>query len=111
MSYDYEFNWICNCVDDFNKRVRISVENEIISGVVDSETQIPIPPENVSRYRTVNGLFDFLQEAMDRDAFEFEVTYDLQLGYPISASIDYVEQIAGDEMSFTVHELSRQEFQ
>lgn len=51
---------------------------------------------------SVEGLFERLQDALDRKPHSAEITYHQKLGYPISASIDYDPRIADEESNFRV---------
>jgi hypothetical protein len=70
-----------------------------IASVVDVETGEPL---DKSRYRTIDGLFDFLHEAIDRPAASIRSAFDPNLGYPSAAQVDYVAAIADEEMAFRV---------
>lgn len=53
-------------------------------------------------YASIDKLFDTLEKAQNGGADKVTVEYDSQRGYPSSIYIDYIEQAADDEMSFTV---------
>ena len=52
-------------------------------------------------YHTIDGLFDKIQDAIDREAVRLTVSYDPEIGYPTSVSIDYSLTIIDEEFSFT----------
>ena len=66
-----------------------------------------------SRYarnlRTVAGLFDLIQEAIDQGAYSISVVYHPDLGYPASLGIDYDRRIADEEVGFRVSGVSELE--
>lgn len=101
-SYRFEFRWICYCVPDYRRPVVISVGDGEIDSVEYADTGQKLEPSEFDRYRTVAGLFKFLQEAIDRRAHRITVSYDAELGYPRSAEIDYHEQMMDEEMKFAV---------
>jgi len=105
--YQYDFQWNCYCVPDFVKPVIVSVRNGAIAGVSFSEEGLPVDPSNFTRYHTIKGSFYFIQDAIDRDAYEISVTYDSEFGYPTSASIDYERYTVDEEMGFTAKQLVR----
>ena len=58
--------------------------------------------DGYDRYVTIDGLFDTIQDAIDRKASEINVNYDPEFGYPMDARLDYVENMADEEYQFTV---------
>jgi hypothetical protein len=50
----------------------------------------------------MEGVFDLIEDALDRDAGRIEVTYDSRYGHPIDATIDYILNAVDDELSFRV---------
>ena len=103
--YQYTFRWSCFCTEDFVKPVIISVRNGMINTVVYVDSGNSVDESHFGRYRTVEELFDFIQDAIDEKAYEISVSYDPELGYPTSASIDYSKGIIDEEMAFTVYRL------
>jgi hypothetical protein len=53
---------------------------------------------------TVPGLFDFIQDAIDRSAVAINVTYESS-GYPQNVSIDYDLRLADDQRGFEIQSL------
>jgi hypothetical protein len=49
---------------------------------------------------TVEGLFDYIQAAIDKKAHAVNVVYDAELGYPTSIEVDYIERAVDDEIRF-----------
>ena len=98
--YQYTFNWICFCTPDYNKPVVISVRNGVLSAVKYADGSGPVDKTKYPNFRTIDGLFEFLQDAINRKAYRITVSYDAKLGYPTSASIDYDQRIADEEKSF-----------
>jgi hypothetical protein len=103
-SYVYEFNWSCYCVDGFTDRVWITVEEGSITKVINSTTGQRLPVELRARYRTIDGLFDFIQGAVDEDVDQMDAAYNSRFGYPVSCQVDYDRGVADEEMAFYVHE-------
>ncbi len=64
------------------------------------ETGEPVPAQFASLYLTVDELFDFVEDAIDRKAHRIDVEYDPDLGVPIEISIDYEENVIDEEMAF-----------
>ncbi len=79
--------------------VRVTVQDGVITGVTELASEIARDPET---FRTINSLFDLVQDAYERDAHEIQVEFDPGRGYPIRIWIDYVEMMADEEMGFTL---------
>lgn len=97
-SYDYAIQWICFCLDEHTRPVRVRV---VAGEVVERtwvETGDPVSEPQAQAFTPVEGLFELLREAY-RDEAQVEVTYDSDLGYPTLISIDYDEMLADDEIS------------
>ena len=98
--YQYTFNWGCFCPPEHNKPVIISVRNGVLASVKYADNSAPVDKSNYSRYRTIEGLFEFIQDAINKKAYKMEISYDDKLGYPTFASIDYSQLLMDEEMSF-----------
>lgn len=65
----------------------------------------PIAPEWRSVFPTVDGLFDFVEDAIDRGAESIEVRYDEDLGLPTTIRIDYRLAAVDEEIAYEVEKL------
>ena len=100
-NYQMDFQWLCFCPPEYVEPVVVSVRNgDTIDAVVFIESGLAVDQSHVSRYTTIDGLFDLLQEAIDRNAFSISVEYDAELGHPLRASIDYDHRVADEERGF-----------
>jgi hypothetical protein len=100
--YSYVFNWSCFCLPEYTAPVNIRVEQgewTEMSFVLDGK---PVIEENWQRYKTIDELFEIIDDAFRQDAKEIHATYDPDLGYPTSVFIDYSELIADEERGFNV---------
>ncbi len=89
--YSYRFQWDCFCPAELLEEVEIAVRGTQVVSVIRAADGSPLPAGSLERYRTVDGLFDLLEEAEERGADEIEATYDPRYGYPTRVSIDYEE--------------------
>jgi hypothetical protein len=105
-NYQYTFNWSCYCTPDYTKPVIISVREGAIDNVKYADSSVAIDQSNYERYKTVEGLFEMIQNAIKQKAYKIEVTYDPESGYPSSAFIDYSAGIADEEKGFTAKHLN-----
>ena len=67
--------------------VNISVRENRIGSAAFVEDDVPVAVEGLKRYRTIEGLFDLLQEGIDKNAHTISAEYHSELGYPIKGSI------------------------
>ena len=102
-NYQFNFRWICFCALEYIAPVNISVRKNRIADVAFVEGDVPGAIED---YRTIEGLFDLLQEGIDKNAHIISVHYHSELGYPIDVWIDYDEAIADEELGFEINGLS-----
>ena len=108
--YQMEFRWVCFCFGDYVAPVIISVTNgDTIDSVAFAEGTLPVDRKFSADYPSIDGLFDFIQDAIDRRAYQISVKYHPLLGYPLSAAIDYDRRIADEEMGFRVGAVTRME--
>ena len=96
---DYTFDVVRNCYCLGRADVRVIVKDGVITGVTELASEIARDPET---FRTINSLFDLVQDAYERDAHEIQVEFDPGRGYPTRIWIDYVEMMADEEMGFTL---------
>jgi hypothetical protein len=105
VDYRYTFRWICFCVPDYTRLVSISVQSGKIKAVKYADGKNSLDRSQFERYRTVKGLFRFIQDAINKKADKIDVSYDPKLGYPTSAFIDYSQEVADEERGFEVKSL------
>ena len=101
-NYQYTFNWQCFCTPDYVKPVIISVRAGVIDSIKYADSGAALDKADYEKYRTVESLFDMIQEAIDKKAAKIQVTYDTKAGYPMSAFFDYSANIADEERGFAV---------
>ena len=90
------------CAPEQVRVVDITVVHGIIESVVDAETGAPLVPSAAAQYRTMDGLFDFVRESIDYPAASVTAAFNPQLGYAAQAYVDYVANLADEEMGFRV---------
>ncbi len=99
--YVYVLRRGCFCTPEAIGPVQITVRG----GTVVSRTYVeggdPVT-QWLDSWPSIDGLFDLLQRAIDGEADKVDVAYHPQMGYPVSADIDYIEQAIDDELRLTV---------
>ena len=98
--YTYDVRRVCFC--PFREGVRVTVVAGVVAGATDLATGEVLEPNEVQLYLTIDGLFDLIQDAYDRNAHEVQVEFDPSRGYPTRIYIDYSEMIADEELGFTL---------
>lgn len=99
--YTFEYTPSCFCLEQMLRPVRITVKNGVLESVIYVESGEAADHERFERYLSIDGLFDLIQEAIDREAARLTASYDSESGYPIDVGIDYVTNIADEEFYFT----------
>ena len=108
-NYQFDFRWICFCEHDYISPVTITVEDGTINNAIYTETQIPVQVNKLDRYKTIDGLFSFIQDAYDKNAYQISINYDPHDGYPFEGSVDYVEMMVDEEKGFEISNLMKLE--
>ncbi|MBK8247969.1 MAG: hypothetical protein IPK85_11300 [Gemmatimonadetes bacterium] len=89
----------CFCILG-GREVEIDVAGGRVTRVRLVDTGADIPSEFVASYRSVEELFDLVDEAIRSGAHRLEVTYDAQRGFPTQLWIDWSDRIADEEYGF-----------
>lgn len=104
----YRFDWKrgCDCPAEVYRPIEITVASGQIAAAVYSDDRNPVAEQFRSTLRTVDGVFDDVQKAIDQHAAEIDLTFDPSYGYPTSVFIDYSHQIADEELSLQLSGLA-----
>jgi hypothetical protein len=102
-SYTYEYRRGCFC--GVYGLVRLHVANGAVVAVTPIDAYISPLVDPLTAFPTVDELFDVVIDAADR-ADDLRVTYDRDLGYPTSISIDYDVKYADDEIFHSAEKLT-----
>jgi len=102
--YDLTFSWQCFCGPDYNQRVNIEVRSATVEAGAVADTGVPLTPDWLAEYRTVEQLFDLVQQAIDENAAEIRATYAAD-GYPTEVWIDFKRRTIDEERGFSIHAL------
>ena len=92
-SYRVDYQHQCFCSPETVAPVRLTVREGSIVGVEPLSAAGALPPERWGAYRTVEGVFDAIQEAFTRGARRVTVEYDPDQGYPADVDIDYQREL------------------
>ncbi|MDD9994316.1 MAG: DUF6174 domain-containing protein [Dehalococcoidia bacterium] len=100
--YSFVLAPICFCPQQLIDPVVIHVVGEVVTSVAYVESGEAPEHDGFGRYVTIDGLFDTIQEAIDREASQVTVSYDPTIGYPTDARLDYDARMLDEEYMFTV---------
>lgn len=103
--YRFTYTRNCFCPPQYRGPFEVTVRGGEVAAVAYKGEGEPTD-RALSEYETVDDLFALIAEAYDRDAARVDVTYALATGQPTSIYVDYNEQMADEEVGFTV-ELAR----
>jgi len=87
-SYIFDLHFLCFCTENLGRDVSLRVMDGWIESYDYADQNGEVPIDSRSMYRTVDGLFDLIEKAMDDEYFGVVVTYDEQFGYPLDISLD-----------------------
>ena len=101
-AFDYDASCFCAGLEHFP--ARFVVENNVIKEILDIDTGQPKTYDNGTLVsdslpplaKTIDGLFEVLEETRG-DAFEFNVTFDDDRGFPKDMFIDLIRNAVDDE--------------
>ena len=106
-TYQFQFEWQCFCAPDYVAPVLITVNHEAFTKVVDVKSGQPISLNRYNNYLTMEGLFDFVQSAIDENAIQIDINYHPKYGFPTEAWIDWNRMIADEEKGFLINKLKQ----
>ena len=116
--YAYTVQVGCFCPTWFVQPARVVVRADTVAAVRNPATGEPLqnpstdePLTDAQRetFPTIAGLFDVVERAVREDAKKLEVQYDSRYGHPREIEIDFRENVADDEIAYTVRDLVRGE--
>jgi hypothetical protein len=99
---DYRFvaRRSCFCGPESTAPVVVEVRDDQIVSLTYQETGEPVSETYAGLWPSLDGVFDIVQDAIDRDSYQVIVEYDRERGFPTVISIDYIEQAIDDELVF-----------
>ncbi len=108
-SYVFDYRNLCFCSVFLVDGVRITVRDQAIVSVVALTDGRPEPPERWHFYKTVEGVFSAIEDAVRQDAATLEVSYDERLGYPTHVFIDMDLLMIDEEQTYILSNLEPEE--
>lgn len=103
--YTYRTAILCFCPQEYGAPVNITVVGGAVDAVAFSGDGFTGGVPEPGRFSTIDDLFAILQGAIDEQAVSIRADFHPQLGYPTEAFIDYVANIADEELGFTASDV------
>lgn len=100
--HTYAFTLQRGCFCANVHRLYVLVLSDTVAGVLDLETATTVDRQ---LGETVEGLFTFIQNAIDRPAQLIRAQYDAARGFPTEIDYDGAATIADDEISYRVSDV------
>jgi hypothetical protein len=101
-SYRYELQVVCFCPPEATGPVLVIVRDGITDSVLYVANGNTPEQPYFERYDTIEDLFLVIDDALDQEAHEIDVTYDETLGFPTRIAIDFIEAAIDDEVTYTI---------
>jgi hypothetical protein len=96
-TYAFTLQRICECLP--TSPLYVAVVNDAVVEVLNLQTGEAV---DLRLGQSIDGLFTFIQNAIDRHAARIQAEYDDAKGFPSSIDYDGATQIADDEISYRV---------
>lgn len=90
----------CFCPRELVQPIRLEVENGSVVAMEGLNQPLKHLSQADARRLTVEGLFEFIQKARDRQAHKLEVSYHSKFGFPTLIDYDGHPMMADDELQF-----------
>jgi len=105
-SYTYIGQWQCFCMTDWTAQVLVEVRNGEVVSVRFADTGNKAEVPDPERFGTMERMFEYVQDAIDRGAARIDADYDDVLGFPREVFIDYDEMMADEEQGFFISDVT-----
>ena len=100
--YDFTIQVLCFCLDDVTRPVRIEVRGGIVQSMVYADDSTAVTNDYFDDINTIEKLFQVIDDAIEDDADELIIDYDLGFGFPKKIDIDFLLNAVDDEITYTI---------
>jgi len=98
-NYEIEMQKICYCVPEVVRMMVFEVEEDKVQTVRYADTGEDVDPQHYGDFNTIEGMFSFVEQALEKNPADLSIAYDEKYGYIKELSVDFKENIADDEIS------------
>ena len=97
--YQIEMQKICYCVPEVVRMMVFEIENNEVISVRYADTGEDVDPQHYGEFNTVEGMFTFVEKALEKNPADLTIAYNEKYGYIKELSVDFKQHIADDEIS------------
>ena len=97
--YEIEMQKICYCIPEVVRMMVFEVETNKVEAVRYADTGKDVDPQHYGDFNTIEGMFSFVEQALEKNPAVLSISYDDKYGYIKELSVDFEENIADDEIS------------
>ena len=97
--YQIEMQKICFCAPDAVRLMIFSISDNEIKDVRYADSGDVVDPSYYSQFNTIEGMFDLVAQALDKNPANIAISYDEEYGYIKELTVDYQQNIADDEFT------------
>ena len=90
---------ICYCVPEVVRMMVFEVKDDKVETVRYADTGDEVDPQHYGNFNTIEGMFSFVEQALEKNPADLSIAYDEKYGYIKELSVDFKENIADDEIS------------
>lgn len=101
-NYRYVGRRGCYCPGEVVDPVVVEVRSGQITSLTYQQSDESVGPTYAGLWPPLDGVFEIVQDAVDREAAGIDVQYHAELGFPRSISIDYMEHAVDEELTYSV---------
>ncbi|QMU61994.1 MAG: hypothetical protein GKR92_09930 [Gammaproteobacteria bacterium] len=98
-NYEIEMQKICYCVPEVVRMMVFEVGDNKVETVRYADTGDDVDPQHYGDFNTIEGMFLFVEQALEKNPADLIIAYDEEYGYIKELSVDFKENIADDEIS------------
>lgn len=95
--YSFVVKKSCFCPYEENKQITVDNTKVIEAKYIPSNEVI-----NDNKIKSMDDYFNIIEDALNKDVYTLTVNYDEIYGYPKEITIDYDEQMADEELTYTI---------
>jgi coxsackievirus/adenovirus receptor len=93
---------VCNCTEEYSTSKTLKIVNGKITHVGDKL----YPDEELTNFKSVNEMFEFINELYSSEKHILNVSYDEKYGFPTYLYVDEEEMMVDEEISYEFSELT-----
>jgi hypothetical protein len=105
-SYSFRFERSCFCTEEYRAPARVRVAAGRIAEVTRLDTGATVPSSEWDRYRTIEGLFAEIEQALISGAWNIRATYHPALGHPTELYLDQLRDAVDEEVWYYAREVA-----